>query len=276
VQVISTAPVLTPATSTPVHATDDIREGYASRKWKEILDAEKNGESPALLKNKIEKFADAYANTKAGKEAREKLASFAVGEPVETASTVPNTVPPAVLTSPAPTQPPVTMDDSQKAGIPDGAVLYCDFDKDCGRLQLNMGKRTSENSLGGGGSSLKSGANTSGYFTSGVKIELKDPFAIKADTWIRFACYVEGSKQICLHTLFEPKVCEKFVKNVPQKKWFWVNIRVSDYEKQLNGKGSGQPDPGAKFRHTSIYTCGGGSLYVDNFSIGEGPLPSEK
>ena len=284
-----TPAVPAPISGTPEPVIDDIRETFAARKWKEILDAEKNGDSPAIVKSRIEKFAETYASTKAGKEAREKLSALASAEsapatPVVVAS---NNVPPAILASPTPVSTPTAVvvpvasngrEEMQKAAaIPDGAILFSDFERETSGLSVETGSRVTDNAFGGSGASLKSAPNSgSQYFTSAIKLGFKN-VTVKADTWVRFACYAENSKHLAMHTLFDPRVCEKFIKNIPQKKWFWVTFKLSDYDKQLNGKGPGAPDIGAKMKFTSFYSCGpNSSIQIDQFSVGEGPLPSDK
>jgi hypothetical protein len=259
----SATPVTTPAQKTQLDPMQEMREGLARKSYDALLRDERDGR---LAGNRLHKaltdFVGNYGSTAAGREAASKLERLPPPSPDPTAKT--------------PTQAGTT------AETPPAGALYANtFESDADRKDITIGERSEKGGFNAPGFSVVSAPDKrSTYLTSRIDLKLLDRAGVPVhpDSWVRFAVFLEeGDNQICCHSLIGDFVYEKYVKGLPRKQWTWVTFRIAGYDKNLKTGKADKPVAGARFYMTAIFGCGGGGkptrLHVDDFSIGNGPLP---
>lgn len=256
------------AASTSKPATDpmhEMREGVARKDYDTILRDEQNGRLAGnALRKALNDFIGRYGSTAAGRDASAKLEKLPSATPETTPSVNVQSQPGTVPTT-----------------GPTGALYSNTFENDADFRDVLKGERVSKGGFDNPGSSLVSVFDKqSNYFTSRIDLKIlnRAGVPVQPDSWVRFALFIEeGDNQIACHSGIGDFTYEKFVKGLPRKQWTWVTFRMSDYTKNLKAHNADKPLPGARFHMTAIFACGAGGkatkIYVDDFSIGNGPLP---
>ncbi|HYG73933.1 MAG TPA: hypothetical protein VEK08_02915 [Planctomycetota bacterium] len=253
------AAVPTPSTAAPapaaavpaVSSNVDPREDYARRKWAEFKASEKKL-VPYYARKEVEAFVASYGSTAVGKEAAVYLQTMPKGEP------------PAA-----------------NAAAGEHQVLWSD-NFESGGNGITKGSRTTENAYGGAGYCLKSEKQDSTFFTSVISLNPRkngtDAVNIGENTWIRFACRIDGGSMICFHSAIGTGLFEKYVGNLTPGKWQWVTFKMSEYTANIRDKNQPRPLPNTPFTGTAIFGCqhnGATTVYIDDITFGDGPIPPE-
>jgi hypothetical protein len=103
------------------------------------------------------------------------------------------------------------------------------------------------------------------------------PVKISAGTWVRFACRLESTRHLMLHSIIGKGIYEIHLNNQPENKWFWVTFKMTDFTRDIKG-GAPKPPAGSEFFDLAIMAgdnkipC---TLLVEKLQIGEGPLPNQ-
>ena len=103
------------------------------------------------------------------------------------------------------------------------------------------------------------------------------PVKISGDSWIRFACRVENTGHIMVHLFAGDGFYEAHIFGLPKEKWFWATLKFTDFQRDFRSENR-VPKPGSDVHGIVLYSGENkipSSLYVGEFTIGEGPFPKD-
>jgi hypothetical protein len=159
-------------------------------------------------------------------------------------------------------------------------VLYkCSFDTAREQSAKTTGSLDDQEAYGGKGVSIKSDPVLKTWHTAVLGVRPPEPVKVGENTWVRFACKLDGASNLMIHSGIGKGMFERHVYNVPQGKWTWITIKMSDYTRDIFKGPNKQPVPGTDFNGTAIMAGANSApctLHVDEFMIGDGPVPKDE
>lgn len=248
---------------------DDIREGYARRTLKELIDKD-NAKTITLAnyRKALTSLVASHGTTMAGQEAKTLLADLPPAEAAELET------PKAKHTDRAPKTPANT-----PANTPSGESKELFHWKGAAGADNPWKAGSKEEKVVSAGKawSWKSSAVDSNWISTKMAISIGD-IVLPKDGWLRLHIKGEGVNTLMFHSGVGDMILENFKYGFKPGDWVWVTCKFADSKKNIRSREAPPSWDNERYSGSTIFGHAEGqtaNLWIDEVIVGTGPIPEE-